>query len=177
MGGICEVKSRHARGSEERRERTWLDKKIAEGVRQSVGTIRAMHKAGVVELENERGMDIPIRAADKMWVPVVVIDHPGLESYVPTSEAVVLLRRDWEFLFEQLKSTYAVVEYLARVHGQPGAIDLGHEAIRYYELAAADVAAPPGPLDPRLGAESRSAPLLPQAPAPSSNLVRVMLET
>lgn len=171
-----QVKSRHAPGSDERRERTWLDKKVAEGVRQSVGTIRAMHKARVVELENERGMDIPIRAADKVWVPVVVIDHPGLESYVPTSEAVVLLRRDWEFLFEQLKSTYAVVEYLARVHGRPGAIDLGHEAIRYYELAAADVAAPPGPLDPRLGAEGRSAPLLPQAPAPSSNLVRVMLE-
>lgn len=171
-----QVKSRHAPGGDERRERTWLDKKIAEGVRQSLGTIRAMHKAGVVELENERGMAIPIRATDKIWVPVVVVDHPGLESYVPTSEAVVLLRRDWEFLFEQLKSTYAVVEYLARVHRRPGAVELGHEAIRYYELAAADLVAPPGPLDPRLGAEGRSAPLLPQAPAPSSNLVRVMLE-
>ncbi len=75
-----------------------LDKKIAEGVRQSVGTIRAVHKAAVVELENQRGMTIPIRSADKIWVPIVVIDHPGLESYVPTSEAVVLLRRDWEYL-------------------------------------------------------------------------------
>ena len=172
-----QVKSRHVPSSDERRERTWLDKKIAVGVRQSVGTIRALHKARVVELENERGMSVPIRAADKTWVPVVVIDHPGLDSYAPTTEAVVLLRRDWEFLFEQLKSTYAVVEYLARVHGRPGALELGREAIRYYELAAADVVGgPPQPLDPRLGAEGRSAPLLPQAPAPASDLVRVMLE-
>lgn len=103
-----------------------------------------MHKAGVVELENERGVAVPIRASEKTWVPVVVIDHPGHEAYAPTTEAVVLLRRDWEFLFEQLKSTYAVVEYLARVHAKPGTIELGREAIRYYELAAADVGAPPG---------------------------------
>lgn len=171
-----QVKSRHAPSDDERRERTWLDKKIAEGVRQSLGTIRSLHKAGAVELENERGMAVPIRAADKKWVPVVVVDHPGLESYVPTGDAVVVLRRDWEFLFEQLKSTYAVVEYLARVHAKPGRIELGREAVRYYELAAADVVAPARPIDPRLGAEGHSAPLLPQAPAPASDLVRVMLE-
>ena len=53
-----QVKSRRAPSGDERRERTWLDKKIAEGVRQSVGTIRAMHKAAVVDLQNERGMTI-----------------------------------------------------------------------------------------------------------------------
>ncbi|MBA3877789.1 MAG: hypothetical protein C0498_12860 [Anaerolinea sp.] len=171
-----QVKSRRNPGDDERRERRWLDKKIGEAVRQSVGTIRALHLAGVVELENERGFTVPIRATDKTWVPVVVIDHPGLNAYTPSTEAVVLLRRDWEFLFEQLKSTYAVVEYLARVHARPGAVELGRESVRYYELAAADLVAPPKPLDPRLGAEGRSAPLLPQAPAPASDLVRVMLE-
>jgi hypothetical protein len=49
-----QVKSRRAPSDDRRRERIWLDKKIAEGVRQSLGTIRALHRAATVELENER---------------------------------------------------------------------------------------------------------------------------
>src|SRR5688572_27749241 len=82
-------------------------------------------------------------------------------------DAVVLLRRDWEFLFEQLKSTDAVIRYLHRVSTM-GHEPLGDEPRRYYELAAADAAAPPGPVDPRLvkpGMMSASIPFLPQAPA------------
>jgi hypothetical protein len=94
---------------------------------------------------------------------------------------VVLLRRDWEFLFKQLKSSRAVVDYLHRV-GESTAI-LGEEPIRYYELAAADAAAVPEPADPWLSqlGEVRSVPLLPAAPAGSDDdeahgIVRIMCE-
>jgi hypothetical protein len=117
------------------------------------------------------------------WLPITVLDHPGVEGYVPSGPSVVILRRDWEFLFEQLKSTYAVMEYLRRISGRDP-VPLGHEPIRYYELAAADAATPPSTLDPRLnrpGLFSQSAPLLPQAPAGHGNernhlIVRSVLE-
>lgn len=48
------------------------------------------------------------------------------ESSNPT---VVLLRRDWEFLFDQLKSTHAVCGYFERVPGD--SIELGDEPMRY----------------------------------------------
>jgi hypothetical protein len=96
---------------------------------------------------------------------------------------VILLRRDWEFLFQQLKSTYAVVDYLWRVSGAK-AIALGDEPIRYYRLAAADLATDPSPMDPRLSpymSTLGSTPLLPQTPAGHDEdryhfLVRAVLE-
>jgi hypothetical protein len=93
-----------------------------------------------------------------------------------------LLRRDWEFVFDQLRSTFAVVQYLKRVEkNEP--IAIGREPVRYYELAAADAAAPPAPLDARIigGGSPVSAPLLPQVP-PSADgngfhrLLRLILE-
>jgi len=50
----------------------------------------------------------------------------------------VLLRRDWEFVFEQLKSTSAVIAYFDRVAGET--VTLGNEFVRYYDLAQADAA-------------------------------------
>lgn len=121
-------------------------------------------------------------------MPVVVVDHPSPPpGYSPplsdVSSVVVLLRRDWEFLFEQLKSTDAVIRYLHRV--SPLAHEpLGEEPRRYYELAAADAAAPPGPVDERLakaGMKSASIPVLPQVPAGTGDrrvhvLLRVIME-
>ncbi|MGI5155867.1 hypothetical protein [Microbispora sp. CA-102843] len=118
---------------------------------------------------------------------MVIIEHPdppanfeipATSSCIPT---VVLVRRDWEFLFDQLRSTYAVVNYLHRV-GTPTAY-LGEEPQRYYGMAAADAAASPGPIDPTIEGrgEPRSVPLLPAAPAGSDDdeahgMVRLMLE-
>ncbi|MFB6554256.1 hypothetical protein [Streptomyces sp. NPDC056405] len=95
---------------------------------------------------------------------------------------IALLRRDWEFLFNQLRSTHAVVGYLHRVAAS--APVLGGEPERYYELAAADAEAVPGALDPswtRRGGQPHSVPLLPAAPAGSDDdeahtMVRIMLE-
>lgn len=86
-----------------------------------------------------------------------------------------------EFLFHQLRSSRAVIGYLARVSGSTGR--LGREPKRYYELAAADANAEPSPLDPAIGALGTqvSVPLLPAAPAGSDDdgahgMVRIMWE-
>ena len=179
-----QVKARAEASNDDHRERSWLDKKIKKATDQAGGTVRALQAADMVTLVNERGREIVIDAQHKAWVNVVVIDHPGVDGYVPRGSAVVLLRRDWEFLFQQLKSTYAVVEYLHRVKGSDP-IELGTEPVRYYEFAAADAAAPPSAPDPRLEAlgfdRPTSLPLLPQAPAGHRDdgahaIVRIILE-
>ncbi|MDP9276886.1 MAG: hypothetical protein M3P44_04050 [Actinomycetota bacterium] len=78
---------------------------------------------------------------------------------------MVLLRRDWEFLFDQLKSVHAVCGYLHRVADEPR--PLGEEPLRYYDLARADAEAKPEELGPKIVAWGRtsSTPLLPLAPA------------
>jgi hypothetical protein len=130
-----------------------------------------------------------VDGASIRWSAVVVVEHPAVpEGITPFVEeqpnpSVVLLRRDWEFLFEQLKSTHAIVQYIERVAGNP--IELGEEVVRYFQLAQADEATPPGVVDPRiLGPSGRqfSAPLLPmRAAATDENrrphlLLRALLE-
>ncbi|WP_406460214.1 hypothetical protein OHB07_38325 [Streptomyces sp. NBC_00111] len=93
---------------------------------------------------------------------------------------IALLRRDWKFLFNQLRSTHA--GYLHRVTAS--APVLGGEPERYYELAAADAEAVPGALDPswtRRGGQPHSVLPLPAAPAGSDDdeahtMVRIMLK-
>jgi hypothetical protein len=184
VAAVIQVKARSAVSGQDARERAWLDKRIEKAARQARGTIRTM-SAKAAMLCNERGRAVRIGGPSKSWVPVVIVDHPSPPNdYAPTSTAgVVLLRRDWEFLFEQLKSTDAVVRYLHRVSSMP-TVPIGQEPVRYYELAAADAAAPPGPLDSRLvrpGTKSASTPVLPQAPAGFQDrqyhvLLRVLLE-
>jgi hypothetical protein len=104
-------------------------------------------------------------------------------DYVPTRVVVVVLRRDWEFLFQQLKSTDAVVRYLHRVKDM-SPVALGDEAMRYYALASADAVAAPPVFDPRLvpkGARHISTPLRPREPAGHTDqryhlVIRAVLE-
>ena len=162
-----QVKARQAPSADENRERLWLDKKISQAERQAMGTIKRVKSTPQTILINQRGQEVAIKGPDKSWQAIVVLDHPGVHDYMPHGGALVLLRRDWEFLFEQLKSTYAVLEYLRRV-SSTDPVMLGQEPVRYYEFAAVDAATPPSPLDPRLATinhTARSTPLLPQAPA------------
>jgi hypothetical protein len=183
VGASVQVKARHSHTPNDIRERSWLDKSIRKAAKQAAGTIRSITSGLDCALVNERGRRVLIKGREMTWLPITVLDHPGVEGYVPPGPSVVILRRDWEFLFEQLKSTYAVMEYLRRISGRDP-VPLGHEPIRYYELAAADAATPPSTLDPRLnrpGLFSQSAPLLPQAPAGHGNernhlIVRSVLE-
>jgi hypothetical protein len=72
-----------------------------------------------------------------------------------------------------------VVDYLYRVEGS--AALLGRDPKRYFELAAADAAAAPGPLDTSLAGQRVSTPLLPSAPVghdddQAHGLVRLICE-
>ncbi|MGH3972441.1 MAG: hypothetical protein ACRDS9_03830, partial [Pseudonocardiaceae bacterium] len=185
-GLVVQVKSRDAAPGSAEREASWLTKKIAEGGRQVDGTARRL-SSKTTTMVNGRGRTVDLDGAIIAWTGVVIIDHPSppceyqlpeLGTRIPT---VVLLRRDWEFLFHQLRSSRAVIDYLARVSGSTGR--LGAEPERYYELAAADANAEPSPLDPAIGALGTqvSVPLLPAEPAGSDDdeahgMVRIMCE-
>ena len=141
----------------------------------------------VFELANARGRNVLIDGSKYRWIVAVVIEHASPPAGVVPGVAcakhpsVVLLRRDWEFLFEQLKSTNAVAGYVARVAGED--LALGEEPARYYDLALADADAVPMRLDPAVLGPGRavSTPLLPLAPAgvedrPAHEIVRIVLE-
>jgi hypothetical protein len=172
LGIVLQVKSREHRSGDPAREAKWLEKKTAQALRQGAGTIRRLRMAPA-KLTNRRGRTIELDARQMRWLTVVVLDHddPPPHTAPPTDlNAVVLLRRDWQFLFDQLKSTHAVADYCRRVAGE--AIELGDEPTRYHELADADARARPGRLDAKLiGAGTQvSKPMLPLAPAASEDL-------
>ncbi|UVS79421.1 hypothetical protein [Actinokineospora sp. UTMC 2448] len=189
-GLIMQVKSRSPRAidttSGDEAEHNWLNKNIAKATRQVNGTVRRL--ATATTMINGRGRPILIDGTTTRWQGVVIIDHPNPpQHYRPPAQItrtpiIVLLRRDWEFLFNQLKSCHAVLAYIQRV-ADDEPTPLGNEPIRYYELAAADAIAPPGPIDVEGvgGGEPVSVPLLPRSPAGSDDdaahgMVRVTCE-
>jgi hypothetical protein len=189
LGVVVQVKSREAPGQSADREQRWLHKSIAAALRQADGTVRRLER-DVRDLANARGRQVRVGGAGVRWTSVVVIDHPSPPDDVlpdlstSRTPAVAMLRRDWEFLFDQLKSTFAVVTYLQRAANKP--VVLGEEPVRYYSLANADHATKPLPVDPRLLTLNRkhrvvSTPTLPLRRAASDDvsahrLVRVILE-
>ena len=152
-GVVVQVKCRDALTADSAKERRWIVKHTRKAVRQARGTVRTMRTRSIKAV-NARGREIEIGGDDRSWLGVVVIDHPSPPEELDlaldgsTEDLVVLLRRDWEFLFDQLKSSHAVVEYLRRVSGE--IIELGTEPVRYYQLAQADARAQPDPVDPAL---------------------------
>jgi hypothetical protein len=185
-GVVIQIKRRVDGSKDAAREKRWIRKAAAKGLRQGLGTIRALSSRSTT-LMNGRGREITLDPRRVEWIVVIIIDHddPPEELFVEQHEDaphVVLLRRDWEFLFDQLRSTHAVVQYLKRASGSDP-VDIGREPVRYYELAAADAATPPSPLDPRIVGEGFpiSAPLLPQAPVGAEahgyhRLLRIIME-
>jgi hypothetical protein len=184
---VLQVKRRESISTKPGRERSWILKSVEKALSQASGTIRRLAREAAT-LTSMRGRAIEIAGSDYQWISVVIIDHddPPSEVVPPLAgaqqPAVVMLRRDWEFLFDQLKSTAAVAEYCARVANEP--LEIGTEPRRYYELAQADHNAPEEPINPRLtvpGHPIISTPKLPLAPAASDDLdahrmVRTVLE-
>ncbi|HEX4187801.1 MAG TPA: hypothetical protein VHY83_07895 [Solirubrobacteraceae bacterium] len=172
LGIVLQVKSRECPSGDPSREAKWLAKKAAQALRQGSGTVRRLRMAPQ-KLINRRGRTIEVDARQMRWLTVVVLDHedpPSGTSPPADPMSVIMVRRDWQFLFDQLKSTHAVADYCRRVAGE--AIQLGDEPTRYYELADADAQAPPGRLDAKLIGAGRqvSKPMLPLAPAASEDL-------
>lgn len=185
VGVVVQVKGRVAPSSDAERERRWIEKNTQTALDQARGSIRRL-KLGAIELTNARGRTIEVDGSKLRWLSAVVIDHSSppsdvpVQPFDPSAPAVVMLRRDWDFLFDQLKSTHAVVAYLERVVTNP--VALGEEPARYYQLAIADHEAEPSRIDPALvgGGRSVSAPLLPMVTRPEdrrpSLLVRSIFE-
>jgi hypothetical protein len=186
LGIVIQVKGREVPSSDPERERSWLLKNADEALSQGSGTLRQLERGAVV-LTDLRGREVEIDPSRYRWLVVAVLDHPdppeGVTAPVQGARnpSVVMLRRDWEFLFDQLKSTHAVAGYLDRVAGED--LALGDEPVRYYDLAQDDAETPPGPMPAEwaeLG-EHFSTPMLPMAPAahedrPAHAMVRTIFE-
>ena len=189
QGLILQVKSRENVTENPERETNWITKRVAHGAGQAAGTFRQLRLQPAV-LHNQRGRPINIDGNTGTWIGVIIVDHPqppeGLVE-LPVEHkgllVVTLLRRDWEFLFEQLGSTAAVVAYLHRVSGYPS--KLGDEPGRYYDLAANDARAPQ--MQPKNGWATETGgawhahPILPRVPAtamtgPGRAMFRTVLE-
>lgn len=167
-GLALQIKAREAPTSNPARETSWVTKKAAQAIRQAHGTIRTSLDVTELRLENLRGREAVLDGTRIEWLPVVLLDHDqppeGVRVTVPATQGVVLLRRDWEFLWDQLRSASAVVDYLHRVSGSPSPA-LGDEATRYMELALADDVAettPPPNWMRKFSAHQPGGPVLPR---------------
>lgn len=173
-GIALQVKARSAATPDTaERARSWLLKNAAAGLKQARGTVRTSFRSGDMTLDNLRGRPVRLAGSRVEWVPVVILDHPSPpREVIPPGDAdgpsVVLLRRDWEFLWNQLRSASAIVDYIHRVATEDEPAELGSETHRYFDLANKDLQARPSPLPDWMndgGAEPASAPLLPKDPA------------
>jgi hypothetical protein len=173
-GVALQVKARSAATPDTAaRATSWLLKNAALGLKQARGTIRSTFQSGDTTLDNLRGR--PVRVAGKRvdWVPVVVLDHPNPPRGVfPPADgngpSVVMLRRDWEFIWNQLRSASAIVDYIHRVSTEDEPAELGSETHRYFDLANKDLHAPPSCLPDWMnggGTDPVNGPLLPKDPA------------
>lgn len=172
IGAIVQVKGRSAEVSAPDKEGRWINKNVEKALKQVQGTYRRLQQSPV-DLENGRGRLLRLDGRAVKWVGVVVIDHPQIPTKHPlaTTEGpvptIALSRRDWEFLFEQLKSTSAVIRYLIRVGTSTEY--LGEEPHRYFDLASLDAAVSQPDSDPDATIEALgtrfSYPLLPMEPA------------
>lgn len=171
-GAVVQVKSRTVKPKSDTEERTWIQKVTKKAMSQAKGTVR-MLRLQPADMMNGRGTTLSVAGNAYEWMAVSLLDHDHVpDGTVPTFEpmgmpALTLTRRDWDFLFDQLRSSTAVLDYLFRVAGE-APVALGDEPVRYYELAAADAAAPPADMDTELvgpGGRQFTTPLLPQVPA------------
>lgn len=183
-----QVKARDRSGPKPERERAWIAKNAGKGARQAAGSVRSL-TATPVSMTNVRGRSIMVDGSSLDWVGVVIVDHDNPPDDIspvanaPSLPVVVLLRREWEFLFDQLRSVTALGSYLHRIKNDE--VAPGDHPEHYYELATADKQATtePGRFPVSLGpGEQRfSYPLLPIEPASSIDeqgaaMFRQMLE-
>jgi hypothetical protein len=166
VGVVLQTKCRTASGVNLDRERRWIQSAATDASRQASGTLRTLRSAPQT-MRSLRGVHHTIVADRFTWLCVVVIDHeaPPADLIVDPSSKdplIVLLKSDWDFLFDHLRSTFAVVRYLVQVV-QCEAIELGTEWIRFGHVAFEASLEPETAIDPRIlinGAVRYHSPLL-----------------
>jgi len=177
-GISLQVKARGVTGDTPEKATRWMLKNAAHGLRQAHGTIRAALLNPAIELTNLRGRTITVRGRAVAWIPVVVIDHPDppmtgvIPAPDPRGPSVVMTRRDWEFLWDQLRSATAIVDYIHRVATEEEPLELGAESNRYLDLAEQDAQMTPEELPEWIsetGATHSNLPRLPHDPAASAD--------
>ena len=176
-GITLQVKARDGATENVEREASWLQKKAGEGLRQAHGTIRMLSEHDLM-LTNLRNREVALPGDEIEWAPVVILDHPNPPSGVtperePDLNGLILTRRDWEFLWDQLRSVTAVIEYAHRV-ADDDRVELGTEVARYFDLADRDERATPTDMEPwmvQVGAAQISGPTLPRDPANTADAV------
>jgi hypothetical protein len=187
-GAVVQIKARTIAPKADAEERVWIQKVAAKAMKQAKGTVRQLRLLPA-EMVNGRGRVLTVEADAYEWIAVFLLDHDQVPAGTVASwepigmPAIALTRRDWDFLFDHLRSTTAVLGYLFRAAAEP-AIALGDEPVRYYEFAAADAEAPPADVDTELvgpGGILYSTPLLPQAPVGAGDtqahlVVRMVME-
>ncbi|MER5809066.1 hypothetical protein ABT143_12850 [Streptomyces sp. NPDC002033] len=187
-GAVIQVKARTITPKPDAPEISWIQKVAVKAMSQAKGTVRQLRMLPA-DMINGRDRTLTVDGNAFEWIAVFLLDHPHVPpnahvTWQPLGiPAIALTRRDWDFLFDQLRSTTAVLDYLFRAAGEP-AVALGDEPVRYYQLAAADAETPPQDIDTELvGADGTlfSAPQLPQAPAGSDGtnahrILRIILE-
>jgi hypothetical protein len=190
FGIAVQVKARASATDNPDRERSWITKKIAEGARQAAGSVRTVQRSPLAHT-NARGRSVTVEGSSIKWIGLVIIDHddpPEALTYGADAARlpyVAVLRREWDFFFDQLRSTTAVVAYLHRI--APDHIAPGAHVANYYELALADEQTPPDLLNSRIPASigdpslRSSYPVLPLEPVSTADeygarMYRQMLE-
>lgn len=178
-GIALQVKAREGATNNTQREANWLVKKAAEGLRQAYGTIRSTLNDSGLTLTNLRDRSVRLHGDTIDWVPVVILDHPNPPDNVipdrePNKYGLILLRRDWEFLWQQLRSVSAIVDYAHRVANDER-VPLGTEVSRYFDLADRDARAESNPVEPWMtdigDIRQISGPRLPREPVDTSDVV------
>lgn len=175
-GLALQVKARENVSDKPEREASWLRKKAVDGLKQARGTIRAALAKPRVNLTNVRGREVTFDGEEIDWVPVVILDHTDVPDDVIVDaetgkRGFIVTRRDWEFLWNQLRSTVAIVDYVHRVADEDP-IPIGTETNRYFDLADKDARADPAPLEAWMsttGATQFGGPTLPADPVHASD--------
>jgi hypothetical protein len=145
-GAVVQVKARTITPKPDPQETVWIQKVAVKAMNQAKGTVRQLRMLPA-DMANGRGRTMTVDSNAYEWIAVFLLEHPGVPrntmvSWQPIGmPAIALTRRDWDFLFDQLRSTTAVLDYLFRA-AAASPVPLGDEPARYYQLAAADAAAP-----------------------------------
>jgi hypothetical protein len=123
-GAVVQVKARTIAPKADDAERAWIQKVAATAMRQAKGTVRQLRLLPAA-MVNGRGRALSVDGHAYEWLAVFLLDHDRIPAgtvarWEPVGmPAIALTRRDWDFLFDHLRSTTAVLDYLFRAAAEP----------------------------------------------------------